>query len=136
VGARSPSWPLQFGDLPVSEGAGVAQAAQDGVTPEFREISPAAGRGRVKIAVGSEHAGGGQHVEVGMPEQKVTKGLYGDDETGPAFGLAGALAESGGDCRVGGVVEFAKQGAVELEGVANQPGEGEHEVSRLFRDDR
>ena len=70
------------------------------MTPEFREISPAAGRGRVKIAVGSEHAGGGQHVEVGMPEQKVAKGLYGDDETGPAFGVAGALAELDGDCRV------------------------------------
>ncbi len=65
---------------------------------------------------------------MGIPEQKVAEGLYGDDETGPAFGLAGALAESGGDCQVGGVVEFAKQGAVELEGVANQPGEGEHEV--------
>ena len=43
---------LEFGDLPVGQGAGVAQAAHDGVAPEFGEWVPAAGRGEVKIAVG------------------------------------------------------------------------------------
>jgi len=65
---------------------------------------------------------------VGVPEQKVAKSLDGDDEARLAFGLAGALAELGGDRGVGGVVEFAEQGAVELEGVADQPRDGEHEV--------
>ncbi len=114
--------------MPVGEGADVAQAAQDGVAPEFRKILPAAGRGRAKIAVGGEHAGGRQHVHVGVPEEKVAERLDGDDETGLAFGLGAALAEPGGDCRLGGVVEFAEQGAVELEGLADQPGKGEHEV--------
>jgi len=82
----------------------------------------------VKITVGGEHAGGRQHVDVGVPEQEVPKGLHGDDETGLAFGLAGALAEPGGDGGVSGVVEFAKQDAVELESVTDKPREGEHEV--------
>ena len=46
----------------------------------------------MKIAVGGEHAGGRQHVHVGVPEEKVAERLDGDDETGLAFGLAGALA--------------------------------------------
>jgi hypothetical protein len=78
----------------------------------------------MEIAVGREHAGGGQHVDVGMPEQKVAEGLHGDDEARLAFGLSGALAEPSGDRRVDGVVEIAEQGPVELEGVANQPGGG------------
>lgn len=45
----------------------------------------------MKIAVGGEHAGGRQHVHVGVPEEKVAERLDGDDETGLAFGLAGAL---------------------------------------------
>ena len=119
---------LEFGDLPGGEGAGVAQAAQDGVAPEFGKWVLAAGRGKVEIAVGGKHAGGRQHVHVGVPEQKVAERLDGDDETRLAFGLAGALAEPGGDRGMGGVVEFAEQGAVELEGGPDQPGEGEHEV--------
>ncbi|MFM1749387.1 MAG: hypothetical protein RLZZ188_3053 [Verrucomicrobiota bacterium] len=82
----------------------------------------------MKITVGGEHAGGRQHVDVGVPEQEVPKGLHGDDETGLAFGLAGALAEPGGDGGVSGVVEFAKQDAVELESITDKPREGEHEV--------
>jgi hypothetical protein len=114
--------------LPVGEGAGVAQVAQNGVAPELRKLPPAAGRGEVKIAIGGKHAGGGQLVDVRIPKEKVPKSLHGDDEARLAFGLSGALAEPSGDRRVSGVVEFAEQGAVELEGVADQPGDGEHEV--------
>ena len=62
------------------------------------------------------------------PEEKVPKSLHGDDETRLPFGLPRVLAEPGGDRGMGGVVEFAEPGAVELEGVADQPGKGEHEV--------
>jgi hypothetical protein len=86
-----------------------------------------------------DELGGGEDLEValGAPrfsrgaktsEQKIAESLDGDDEARLAFRLSGALAEPGGDCGVGGVVEFAEQGAVELEGVANQPRDGEHEV--------
>ncbi len=63
-----------------------------------------------------------------LPKKEVAKRLHGDDKTRLAFGLSGALAEPGGDCRVSGVVKFAEQNAVELEGVADQPEDGEHEV--------
>ena len=59
---------LQLGDLPVGEGAGGAQAAQDGVSPEFGEFLPATRWGEVKVAVVREHTRGGQHVHVGVPE--------------------------------------------------------------------
>jgi hypothetical protein len=118
----------EFGDLPVGQGPGVAQATQDRVTPEFGKYQPAAGRHEVKIAVGGKHAGGGQHMDVGVPEEEVPKSLHGDDETRLAFDLAGALAEPGGDRRVSGAVEFAEQGTLEFERVSDQPGDSEHEV--------
>jgi hypothetical protein len=46
---------LQLGDLPVGEGAGFAQAAQDGVAPEFGEFPPAVRWGEVKVTVGREY---------------------------------------------------------------------------------
>jgi hypothetical protein len=118
----------EFGDLPVGESAGIAQATQDRVTPEFAEFLPAAGRSEVKIAVGGEYTGGGQHVHVGVPEEEVPKRLDGDYETGLPCGLAGALAEPGDNRGMGGVVEFAEQGTFVFERVSDQAGNREHEV--------
>jgi hypothetical protein len=73
----------------------------------------------MEITRGGEHARGGHHVDVGMPEEKVAESLDGDDEARLAVGLAGALAKPGGDGGVRSAVEFVEQGAVEFERVSD-----------------
>ena len=119
---------LQFGDLPVGEGAGVAQVPQDSVVPEFGEFLPAAGRNKMKVAVGGEDAGRREDVHMRVPKEEVPKAPDGDDEARLAVGLPGAVAKPSGDRGVRGVVEFVQQGAVIFERRADQPGEGENEV--------
>lgn len=116
VGTKAGVAPLeQAGEGVGREGAGFAEAAEQGVAPEFTEGFPAAGVGEVKGGVGGEDAGSREHVNVGMPEQVVAKDLHGDDEAGLAGGAGGAFAQPEGEDFVGGVVEFAEQGGLALE---------------------
>ena len=80
-------------------------------------------------AVGGEDPGGGDDVDVGVPEEKVAEGLDGDDEAGLAVGLAGAQAEPGGEGGVRGEIEMAEASAVVAEERAEEAGEGEDDVA-------
>ncbi len=82
---------LEFGDLPVGEDAGVAQATQHGEAPEFREFLPAAGRGEMKVTVGGEDASRGEDVDVRVPEEEVPKSLDGHEVARLAVGLPGKI---------------------------------------------
>ena len=83
---------------------------------------PTAGGGEVEGAVGGEDPGGGDDVDVGVPEEKVAEGLDGDDEAGLAVGLAGAQAEPGGEGGVRGEIEMAEASAVVAEERAEEAG--------------
>jgi hypothetical protein len=76
----------------------------------------------VEGAVGGEDPGGGDDVDVGVPEEKVAEGLDGDDEAGLAVGLAGAQAEPGGEGGVRGEIEMAEASAVVAEERAEEAG--------------
>jgi hypothetical protein len=80
------------------------------VAPEFTQVVPAAGGGQVKMAVVGKHAGGGEYMDVGVPEEVVAKGLHGNDQSGLAGGTVGACTQPAGEDVTGGVVEFTEQG--------------------------
>ncbi len=73
---------------------------------------------------GGEDPGGGDDVDVGVPEKKVAEGLDGDDEAGLAVGLAGAQAEPGGEGGVRGEIEMAEGGGRRAEGGGRRAEDG------------
>ena len=119
----------QAGEGVGRKGAGFAEATEQGVAPEFAQGFPAASVGEVEGGIDGEHAGGGEHVDVGVPEQVVTKGLHGDDEAGLAGGAGGAITQPEREHFVGGVVELAEQGGLALKNSAQHAGEREDEVA-------
>ncbi len=84
-------------DVPVRQGAGGPQPAEQGVAPEFLQLLPAARGGEVKGAVGFKNARGGDDMHMGMPEEKIAERLDGDDQARVAGGAAGSIAEPRGD---------------------------------------
>jgi hypothetical protein len=106
------------------QNVGVAQAAEEGVAPEFTQVFPAAGGGQVKMAVVGKHAGGGEYVDVGVPEEVVAKGLHGNDQSGLPGGTVGACTQPAGEEVTGGVVEFAEQGGGALKEAAQEAWQG------------
>jgi hypothetical protein len=115
-------------DLPVGQGGGGAEPAQEGVAPEFLQFPPTAGGRELEGTGGIEYAGGGDDMHVRVPEEKIADGLHGDDEAGLAGEAGGALAEPDGEGGLSGAVEFVEQSAVGPKHGANQPGHGEHDV--------
>jgi len=112
---------------PSGEGAGVPQAAQDSVAPEFGEFLPAARWGEVKVTVGREDTGGGQHVYVRVPKEEVAKveeGGDGCDGFGREAGhLGGVIVENlpeGRGARLAGTVAGADHPAERIP--ARSPG--------------
>lgn len=120
---------LQFGDLPVGEGTGGAQPVEEGVAPELPQLLPAAREGQMEPAVGVEDSGGGDDVDVRVPEEKIAESLESHDKPGLAGGTVGAEAKPGGDGEMSGVVEVIEQRAVPEEERADEPGHREHDVA-------
>ena len=50
------------------------QPVPAGMTPEFAQFGPAAGRGEVEAAIPGKYAGGHQYMRMRMPEQEVAEG--------------------------------------------------------------
>ena len=78
------------------------------MSPEFGELSPAAGRCKGEGVVGSEDPGRNQQVKVGVPGEEVPEGLGGDHDAGLAVGTAGAFPQPKAEHLMGGVKEFSK----------------------------
>ena len=103
---------LQLGDLPVGERASGAQPVEERVAPELPQLLPTAREGEMESAVGVEDSGGGDDVDVRVPEEKIAESLESHHETRLAGGAVGAEAKPGGEGAMGGVVEVAEQRAV------------------------
>lgn len=119
---------LQLGDLPLGEGASGAQPVEERVAPELPQLLPTAREGEMEPAVGVEDFGGGDDVDVRVPEEKIAESLESHDEAGLADGAVGAEADPGVDGAMGGVVEVAEQRAVAEEERADEARHGEDKM--------